>query len=48
MPLKNGVRQVVKIFLTTFALIAVTVLTTVVVPVPFMLLALAVRAAYPF
>ena len=48
MPLKNGVRQVVKIFLTTFALIAVTVLTTVVVPVPFVFLALAMGAFDPF
>jgi hypothetical protein len=47
-PLENGVRQVVKIFLTTLALIAVTVFSAVVVTVAVAGFALAVGAKQPF
>jgi hypothetical protein len=47
MPLENGVRQVVKVFLTTLALVAVTVFSAVVVTVAIAGFALAVGAKYP-
>ena len=48
MSLKDRVRQVVKIFLTTLALVPVAVFSAVVVPVPFVFLALAMGAFDPF
>ena len=48
MTLENGVRQVVKVFLTTLALIAKPMLRTVVVTVAIAGLALAVGAEHPF
>jgi uncharacterized membrane protein len=47
-PLENGVRQVVKVFLTTLALIAVTVFSAVVVTVAVAGFAKAMGAKYPF
>jgi hypothetical protein len=47
MPLENGVRQVVKVFLTMLALIAMPVFSAVVVTVAITGLAKAVGAKYP-
>jgi hypothetical protein len=47
-PLENGVRQVVKVFLAPLALIAMTVFCAVVVTVAIVGLALAVGAKHPF